>query len=62
MPRVDTIFAGLLMAVILLPLAINMYVGVDTTQWGSSLKMIWDALPILAVAGVALGFINFIRR
>ena len=62
MPKVDTIFAGLLMAVILLPLAINMYVGVDTANWGTSLDMIWDALPILAVAGVALGFINYIRR
>jgi len=62
MVRVDTIFAGLLMAVILLPLAINMYVSVDTTNWGSSLKMIWDALPILGVSGVALGFIHFIRR
>lgn len=61
MPKVDKIFAGLLMAVILLPMAIQMYLGVDTANWPQTIKMIWDALPVLGVAGVGLGFIKFVK-
>jgi len=60
--KIDTVFAGLLMAVILLPMAIQMYLGVDTANWPATIKMIWDALPVLAIAGVGLGFIKYVKN
>jgi len=62
MVKVEDVFSGLMLAVILLPVAIGMYVGTDTSLWPATLKMVWDALPVLGVAGVALGFIGYVRR
>jgi hypothetical protein len=56
--EVNTIISlviGLIVLAIMLPVALNEIMGVDTTTWDSSVAAVWDLLPILAVlAGLVM--------
>lgn len=46
---------GLIVLAIMLPVALNEIMGVDTTTWDSSVAAVWNLLPILAVlAGLVM--------
>lgn len=50
-----------LLAAALLPVAIETLIGVNTTTWSTGAVAIWDALPIIILVGVLLGFLAFTK-
>lgn len=54
---VVTLFVGALMASILLPIAIDEIVGVDTSAWDTSTQTLWDLLPVVIILSPVLFFV-----
>lgn len=60
--NVTNIVKVALVAAILLPIGVNLLLDVDTTAWPTTLQTIWDNIPVIALAGVAIGFLAWFDR
>lgn len=58
---IPKILVACLLAAALLPVAVETLIGVNTTTWSTGAVAIWDALPIIILVGVLLGFLAFSR-
>jgi len=54
---VEDLFITLFVGAILLPIAINQFLSVDTTSWGPTLATIWDNIPVIGLVGVLVGLL-----
>jgi len=60
--RIANLTVEILLIALLLPIAIGQFMSVSTTGWDSNLATLWRLIPLLAVLGVALGFISRLRK
>lgn len=53
-----------LLAAILVPVAIDQFVAVDTSSWSTTTQTIWNNLPTILAVALLIGFVSFfvVRR
>lgn len=56
MGQVEKVAISLILAAALLPAALGIFFGTDTTGWDVSTVAIWTVIPVIALLGVFLGF------
>jgi len=59
--KIANLTIEILLIALLLPIAIGQFMSVSTTGWDSNLSTLWRLIPLLAILGVALGFITRLR-
>lgn len=59
---IEELFITLFLGAILLPVAIQQFTSVDTTTWSTTLKTIWNNLPVVGLAGVMVGLLYKLKR
>jgi hypothetical protein len=59
--KIANLTIEILLIAILLPIAISQFMSVNTASWDANLATIWKLIPLLAILGIALGFITRLR-
>ena len=58
---IEELFITLFLGAILLPIAISQFTSVDTSSWSTTLKTVWDNLPVIGLVGVLIGLLYRMR-
>jgi len=59
--KIANLTIEILLIALLLPIAITQFLSVNTANWDSNLATIWRLIPLLAILGIALGFITKLK-
>jgi len=59
---VEGIFKTIVLAAVLLPTAIGIFVSTSTTGWNQMAATVWGFIPVIAVVAVLYLFIKYLRE
>ena len=60
--KITELAVALLLTAILVPIGIGQIIGVNTSTWDTTSKTVWGLLPIIAIVGLILGFMYYLRN
>lgn len=59
MEKIIGIMMALFVGALILPIALETWVGINTTTWGTTLELIWDNIPVIALVGIFITILVF---